>query len=333
MLIDSFGRRIRYLRISVTDRCDLRCSYCMSERQQFRPRADLLTAAEICRLIDVAADLGFDTIRITGGEPLVRKDFPVIAEHIGHRIAAGATISRFLITTNATRLSRYAAFLHDCGVRRVNISLDTLDPDRYGRITRRGTLQAALDGIAAAREAGLEVRLNCVVHRAYNADPDSLDRLVRFAGDSGCDIAFIELMPIGPAALAFGDAFCPVAEVRASLAQRWTLVPDRFRTNGPATYDHCGETGQRIGFIAANSCGFCSACSRVRLTADGRLFPCVGDEGAVDVSHLLRGGAGDAEIAAAIVDAVNRKPLHNTFNDSAFTSSGRAARGMFVTGG
>ncbi len=309
-LIDRFNRRITYLRISITDRCDLRCLYCMAEEMRFLPRAQVLTLEEIYTIASAFVELGVEKIRITGGEPLVRRGALDLIERIGR-----LPLKELTLTTNGMRLAECAERLVSAGVRRINVSLDSLKPERFRRITRFGELDRVLLGIAAARRAGFaKVKLNSVVMKGYNHD-EVVD-LVRFAVDQGLDISFIEEMPLGVieehdrAAVYYSSE-----QVRADLEQAFELLPTPERTGGPARYFKVVGTETRVGFISPHSHNFCADCNRVRLTAEGRLLLCLGNEHSVDLKRVLRGYPGDeAKLRQAIVSAMAIKPERHHFN-------------------
>ncbi|MFN3688572.1 GTP 3',8-cyclase MoaA [Salinarimonas sp.] len=328
-LIDGHARRVTYLRVSVTDRCDLRCVYCMSEAMSFLPKRDLLTLEELDRLCSAFVDRGVRKIRLTGGEPLVRRDVRALIGGLSRHLASGR-LDEITLTTNGTLLSRHAQALADHGVRRVNVSLDTLDPDRYRAITRWGALDQVLDGLAAARAAGLAVKLNAVALAGVNED--EIERLVRFAHGEGMDITLIEVMPLGDVGVAREDQFLSLETVRARLAERLTLTPIADRTGGPARYVRVAETGGRLGFITPMSHNFCESCNRVRVTCTGMLYTCLGHEEGRDLRRALRGSEGDGLLHAAIDDAVANKPKGHDF-DLSRAGPPMLARHMSVTGG
>ena len=327
-LVDSFGRAITYLRVSVTDRCDLRCFYCMSERPDFLAKRDLLTLEELDRLASAFIGRGVRKLRITGGEPLVRRGVVDLMHELGRHLASGA-LDELTLTTNGTQLVHHAAALARAGVRRVNISLDTLDPDRFAAITRRGRLEDTLAGIDAAQEAGLDVKLNAVALAGIN--DDEFDRLVTFGQQRGMDVTFIEVMPIGETGFGRADHFIPLAQVRARLERHFTLTPSLHRSGGPARYWQIAETGRRVGFIAATTCNFCAACNRVRVTATGRLETCLGREDGADLKAALRSEPGDDALHRAIDAAIAAKPAGHAFSEG--WSAPATRRGMNVTGG
>jgi cyclic pyranopterin phosphate synthase len=309
-LTDGFDRPIRYLRLSVTDRCNLRCGYCMTDDVTFVARKDLLSFEELDRLSSAFVARGVDKIRITGGEPLVRKDVLSLFRRLSRHIAGGA-LRELTLTTNGTRLARFAEDLAAAGVRRVNVSLDTLDPTRYAGITRHGALSDALDGIATAEAAGLKVKLNAVALKGVIEQ--EVDRLIAFAHGRGMDLTLIETMPLGRLGIERADQYLPLDELRRHIERRWTLVDTADRTGGPARYVRVAETGGRIGFITPMSHSFCDSCNRVRVSATGLLYTCLGQERGTDLRAALRGSADDDGLNAAIDRAISRKPRGHDF--------------------
>jgi cyclic pyranopterin phosphate synthase len=308
-LLDRFGRRVTYLRLSVTDRCDLRCTYCMSEHMRFLPRSEILSYEELGRLSALFIRLGSRKLRVTGGEPLVRPGIMTLFEMLSGHLASGA-LDELTLTTNGTQLARYAGTLAGLGVRRLNVSLDTLDAENYRAVTRLGRIERVLDGIDAALAAGLRVKLNAVALRG--AFESEVDDLIRFAHARGMDLTIIEQMPLGLTGFAREDAHLPLTELRGELERRWTLTPIAHSTGGPARFVRVEETGGRLGFITPLSCDFCSSCNRVRLSATGQLFTCMGHEGAVDLRGPLRNGDSDA-LEQAVRSAVMAKPKGHDF--------------------
>ncbi|MDE2333450.1 MAG: GTP 3',8-cyclase MoaA [Rhodospirillales bacterium] len=328
-LRDPFGRAITYLRVSVTDRCDLRCSYCMAETMTFLPKRDVLSLEELERLSSGFIRLGTRKIRITGGEPLVRRDVMTLFERLGARIGTG--LDELTLTTNGTQLARHAEALAACGVRRINVSLDTLRPDRFTAITRRGRIETVFEGIEAAARAGLAVKINAVALRGLNED--EIDDLLAWCGERGHDLCLIETMPMGETGGDRNEHYLPLSLVRARLKQHWTLSETSYRTGGPARYYDVAQTGTRIGFITPMTHNFCESCNRVRLTCTGTLYMCLGQDDSADFRAVLRAGADDAALEAAIRAAIARKPKGHDFVIDRRTQAPAVARHMSVTGG
>ena len=328
-LIDPFQRAISYLRISVTDRCDLRCAYCMAETMQFLPKRDLLTLEELDRLCGVFIARGVRKLRITGGEPLVRRDIMHLFRRLSRHLDSGA-LEELTLTTNGTQLTQYADELASLGVRRINVSLDTLDAAKFRAITRRGDLNVVLDGIAAARAAGLKVKINAVALRDLNADevPD----MIAWAHGLGMDMTLIEVMPLGEIEADRTDQFLPLSVARQRLESRYTLTPLPDRTGGPARYVRVEETGGKLGFITPLTHNFCESCNRVRLTCTGQLYLCLGQEDSADLRAVLRASPDDSVLAAAVVEAITRKPKGHDFIIERQRPAA-VARHMSVTGG
>ena len=328
-MIDPFGRSISYLRVSVTDRCDLRCVYCMAEEMTFLPRADVLSLEELERLCGAFIGLGVRKLRITGGEPLVRRDVMKLFRSLGERIADGG-LEELTLTTNGTQLARFAPELYQAGVRRVNVSLDTLSAAKFTEITRWGRINKVLDGIRAAQEAGLKVKVNAVALKGVNED--EFDDMLAWCGREGLDLTLIETMPMGEV----GDRteqYLPLSVVRARLRRRWTLTETGYRTGGPARYFDVAETGQRLGFITPLTHNFCETCNRVRLTCTGTLFMCLGQDDASDLRAVMRGGANEAELEQAIRSAIARKPKGHDFIIDRRNPAPAVGRTMSLTGG
>jgi len=309
-LIDPFGRAIAYVRVSVTDRCDYRCVYCMSEDMTFLPKRDVLSLEEMDRLCSAFVGLGARKLRITGGEPLVRRNVMTLFRSLGRHLQSGA-LDELTLTTNGSQLARYASELADCGVRRINVSLDTLDADKFRSVTRWGDLTAVMKGIDAADAAGLRIKLNAVAMKGFN-DGEALD-LVRFAHGRGFDIAFIEVMPLGEMDRDRADQFLPLTDLRRSLEESLTLTASTYATGGPARYFDVAETGGRIGFITPLTHNFCEGCNRVRVTCTGTLYMCLGQEDAADLRTPLRRSETDAPLIEAIRAAIARKPKGHDF--------------------
>lgn len=326
VLIDRFGRRISYVRLSVTDRCDLRCRYCMPERMQFLPRSDLLSVEELVALADILIARGVSKIRLTGGEPLVRRGILHLVTSVGARVGCG--LEELTLTTNGTQLAAVADQLADAGVRRINVSLDSLDPDRFRTVTRRGNLEQVLDGIAAAKGAGLSVKINMVALRSINEA--EIGDMLAWCGAQGFDLSLIETMPLGHVDSDRVDDYLPLDEVRSALERRFTLVPSFHRTGGPARYFDVVETGTRVGFITPLTNNFCSGCNRIRITATGTVFGCLGHDQNVDLRGPLRSGSLDA-VHDALDALIAGKPQRHNFDISAVAPA--VARPMSVTGG
>jgi GTP 3',8-cyclase len=329
-MLDPFGRRISYLRVSVTDRCDLRCVYCMAEDMTFLPKAEVLSLEELDRLCGAFIDLGVERIRLTGGEPLVRKGVLSLFRSLGARLGAGG-LQELTVTTNGTQLAGMAEPLFAAGVRRINVSLDTLDPATFKAVTRWGELPRVLDGIFAAKAAGLAVKVNAVALRGVNEH--EYDRMLGWCGEHGFDLTLIETMPMGEIGEDRTDQYLPLSTVRERLATRWTLTPSTHRTGGPARYFTIAETGRRLGFITPLSHNFCESCNRVRLTCTGTLYMCLGQEDAADLRRPLRDPALDeAGLQAAIRAAIARKPKGHDFV-IARAAAPAVPRHMSLTGG
>ena len=328
-MIDPFGRAITYLRVSVTDRCDLRCVYCMAEDMTFLPRRDLLTLEELDRLCAAFIRLGTNKIRITGGEPLVRRDVVSLFAKLGQRLGHG--LNELTLTSNGTQLVKYAEALAKAGVKRINVSLDTLDPTRFTQITRRGKIEQTLDGIFAAKAAGLAIKINAVAMKGVN--DGELDAMVAWCGEHGFDLCLIETMPMGDITGDRTDQYLPLSIVRARLRKTWTLQDTDYRTGGPARYFQVKETGCRIGFITPMTHNFCESCNRVRLTCTGTLYMCLGQDDAADFRPLLRAGATDAQLEDAIRKAISRKPKGHDFIIDRRHDKPAVSRHMSVTGG
>jgi cyclic pyranopterin phosphate synthase len=329
-LVDPFGRHVSYLRVSVTDRCDFRCVYCMSEHMTFLPKKDLLTLEELDRLCSVFIGKGVRKLRITGGEPLVRKGIMTLFQDLSRHLATGA-LDELTLTTNGSQLPKYAAQLRDCGVERINISLDTLDPDRFKAITRWGDFKDVMTGLEAAEKAGLKIKLNAVALKGVNED--EIADLIRFAHGRGADLTLIETMPLGDIDGDRTDQYLPLSVVRARLLDQFTLEDSPYRTGGPARYVTVKETGGRLGFITPLTHNFCESCNRVRLTCTGTLYMCLGQDDAADLRAPLRASADDALVARAIDAAIARKPKGHDFIIDRRSQKPAVGRHMSVTGG
>ena len=329
-LIDPFGRAITYVRVSVTDRCDFRCAYCMAEEMTFLPRRELLTLEELDRLCSAFVAMGTRKIRITGGEPLVRRDIMELFRSLSRHLDAG-TLQEITLTTNGSQLARFAGELARCGVRRINVSLDTLDPAQFKAITRRGDLGGVLAGIDAAQRAGLGVKINVVALKGVNED--EFEPMVRWAHARKMAITFIEVMPLGEIEASRFEQHLPLTKVRAELARHFALCETDHRTGGPARYVRASETGGLIGFITPLSHNFCESCNRVRVTCTGTLYMCLGHEDAADLRAPLRASEGNDLLNAAIRGAIARKPKGHDFIIERTDRRPAVARHMSVTGG
>ncbi len=329
-LVDPFGREISYIRISVTDRCDFRCIYCMSEDMTFLPRKDLLTLEELDRLTSAFVRLGTRKVRVTGGEPLVRKGVMQLFRSLGRHLHGGG-LDELTVTTNGSQLARHAGALHEAGVRRINISLDTLDPEKFRAVTRWGRWDRVMEGVAAATQAGLAIKINAVAMKGVN--DDEFDRMIRWCGERGFDLTLIETMPMGDIDGDRTEQYLPLSAVRADLARRWTLIDSDHRTGGPARYVRIAETGGRLGFITPMTHNFCESCNRVRLTCTGTLYMCLGQEDSADLKTPMRTSPDDAALEAAIRRAIGRKPRGHDFVIDRATRRPSVARHMSVTGG
>lgn len=327
-MIDAFQRRISYLRLSVTDRCDLRCAYCMPEQMQFLPKAEVLTLEELYELATGFIARGVTKLRITGGEPLVRRDIMDLFTALGRRL--GHDLHELTLTTNGTQLARHAEGLARAGVQRVNVSLDTLDPARFAALTRRDVLPQVLEGLAAAKDAGLKVKLNAVALKGY---ADELPDLIAWAHGQGHDVTLIEVMPLGDVEEERLDQYLPLDAVRRDLENRFTLRDIAFSTGGPARYVEVAETGGRLGFITPHTGNFCSGCNRLRVTATGQLYPCLGGGERIDLRAALRSDDPERNVALAINEALAIKPEKHHFRMDARGAAPAVARHMSTTGG
>jgi len=330
MMIDPFGRSISYVRVSVTDRCDFRCVYCMAEDMTFLPKKDLLTLEELDRLCSAFVDLGVRKIRLTGGEPLVRRNIMSLVRSLGRHLRSGA-LDELTVTTNGSQLERYAGELYEAGVRRINVSLDTLDPARFLAITRWGKYDKVMAGIAAAKSAGLRVKINMVALKGVNED--EIDRMIAWCGAEGFDLTLIETMPLGDIDGDRTEQYLPLSLVRARLERRWTLTDLPDRTGGPARYVRIEETGGRLGFITPLTHNFCESCNRVRVTCTGRMYMCLGQEDEADLCAPLRASEGDELLRAAILEGIARKPKGHDFVIDRRHKRPALKRHMSVTGG
>ena len=330
MLIDPFERQVTYLRVSVTDRCDFRCVYCMSEHMSFLPKAELLSLEELDRLCGAFVTLGVNKLRITGGEPLVRRGIMTLMHRLGRHLETGA-LQELTLTTNGSQLERYAEELVACGVRRINVSLDSLDEEKFIAITRWGKFGKVMAGIEAARAAGLRVKINTVALNGVN--DDEFENIVRWCGEKDMDVTFIETMPMGEIDGDRSAQYIPLSRVRARMENTWTLDESDHDSGGPARYVTLRETGQRVGFITPLSHNFCESCNRVRLTCTGTLFMCLGQDDAADLRAPLRASDDDAALIAAIREAISRKPKGHDFIIDRAHPAPAVSRHMSVTGG
>jgi len=329
-LVDPFGRHISYLRVSVTDRCDFRCVYCMSENMTFLPKADLLTLEELDRLCSAFIARGVRKLRLTGGEPLVRRGIMTLFSSLSRHLGSGQ-LDELTLTTNGSQLAKYAEEIKAHGVRRVNVSLDTLDPEKFSAITRWGSLPQVLAGIDAAQAAGLKVKINAVALKGVNQD--EFPQLIEWAHGRGMDLTLIEVMPLGEIGEGRLDQYLPLSVVRARLAERFSLEDLDYRTGGPARYTRVAETGGRLGFITPLTHNFCESCNRVRITCTGTLYMCLGQEDAADLRAPLRASESNDLLFAAIDEAISRKPKGHDFVIDRRHQRPALARHMSVTGG
>ena len=330
-LIDPFQRAISYLRISVTDRCDFRCVYCMSEDMTFLPKAEILSLEELDRLCSAFVRLGVRKLRLTGGEPLVRRNIMWLIKRLGRHLD-GDALDELTLTTNGSQLARFAGELVEAGVKRLNVSIDTLNPDKFAAITRWGKFDKVMEGLDAAEAAGLKIKINCVALKGVN--DDEVHKLVAWCGERGFDLTFIEVMPMGDIGGEMRlDQYWPLSMLRAELQKRWTLDEIDYRTGGPARYVDVRETGGRLGFITPMTHNFCESCNRVRLTCTGTLYMCLGQEDAADLRQPLRASDDDRQLIDAIREAITRKPKGHDFIIDRRRRSPAVGRHMSVTGG
>jgi len=329
-MIDPFGRSVTYLRVSVTDRCDFRCVYCMAEDMTFLPKRDVLSLEELDRLCSAFIAKGVRRLRLTGGEPLVRRNILSLVRSLSRHIESGR-LDELTLTTNGSQLSRFAGELADAGVRRINVSIDTLDPSRFRAITRWGDLDKVMAGLDAAQAAGLQIKLNTVALKGVNEH--EIDDLMRFAHGRGMDLTLIETMPLGEIEMDRTDQYLPLSTVRERLERNWTLNDIPYKTGGPARYVEVAETGGRLGFITPLTHNFCETCNRVRVTCTGTLFMCLGQEDATDLRGPLRASESDALLSAAIDEAIGRKPKGHDFVIDRDHRRPAVGRHMSMTGG
>ena len=329
MLIDSFERKISYLRVSVTDRCDFRCTYCMSEDMEFLPKKNILTLEELDRLCSTFIDLGVKKLRITGGEPLVRKNIMQLFNSLGSKLGKG--LDELTLTTNGSQLEKYADNLFKSGVRRINISLDSLDSSKFKKITRIGSLNKVIKGIFAAKKAGLKIKINTVALKGIN--DDEILSLVNWCGENKFSLTFIEVMPMGEIGEQRINQYMPLTEVKSLIQTKYSITKDALRTAGPATYVHCHETDQKIGFITPNTHNFCELCNRVRLTCTGEMYMCLGQQDKADLKIPLRKSENNQILKNAIYEAISRKPKGHDFIIDRKKEEKFVPRHMNVTGG
>lgn len=329
-MTDPFGRDITYLRVSVTDRCDFRCTYCMAENMTFLPKKDLLSLEELDRLCTVFIEKGVRKLRLTGGEPLVRKNIMHLIEELSRHLRSGA-LEELTLTTNGSQLAKFAGRLADAGVRRINISLDTLNEDKFRQITRWGQLSRVLEGIDAAQQHGLHVKINAVALKNFN--DQEIPQILRWAHGRGMDMTVIETMPMGEIDEDRTDRYLPLSELRSDLERQFTLTDLSYKTGGPARYVEVAETGGRLGFITPMTHNFCESCNRVRLTCTGTLYMCLGQDDAADLRTALRASEGNELVSAAIDEAIGRKPKGHDFVIDRATRRPAVSRHMSVTGG
>ena len=329
MLIDPFQRKISYVRVSVTDRCDFRCTYCMSEDMEFLPKKDVLSLEELDRLCNTFIDLGVKKLRITGGEPLVRKNIMHLFKSLGKKLGKG--LEELTLTTNGSQLTRYSKDLFDSGIRRINISLDSLNKNKFKKITRIGDFDKVIQGIMAANKAGLKIKINTVALKGIN-DNEILD-LVNWCGENKFALTFIEVMPMGEIGEKRADQYMPLTDVRNLIQTKYSLTEDPLRTGGPARYVHCHETDQKIGFITPHTHNFCEMCNRVRITCTGEMYMCLGQQDKADLKTPLRKSENNQLLKNAIYEAISRKPKGHDFVIERKQDEKFVPRHMNVTGG
>jgi len=329
MLIDPFKRKISYVRVSVTDRCDFRCTYCMSEDMDFLPKKDVLSLEELDRLCNTFIDLGVKKLRITGGEPLVRKNIMQLFSNLGKKLGQG--LEELTLTTNGSQLDRYAKDLFDTGVRRINVSLDSLEKNKFKKITRIGDLDKVVSGIMAAKKAGLKIKINTVALKEIN-DNEILN-LVNWCGENKFSLTFIEVMPMGAIGEKRADQYMPLTEVKSLIQTKYSITEDSLRTGGPARYVHCHETDQKIGFITPHTHNFCEMCNRVRITCTGVMYMCLGQQDKADLKTPLRKSENNQLLKNAIYEAISRKPKGHDFVIERKQDEKFVPRHMNVTGG
>lgn len=330
VMTDPFGRDVTYLRVSVTDRCDFRCTYCMAENMTFLPKKDLLTLEELDRMCSVFIEKGVRKLRLTGGEPLVRKNIMHLVRQLSRHLKSGA-LDELTLTTNGSQLARFADQLADAGVKRINVSLDTLDKTKFQQITRWGQLGKVMEGIQAAENAGLKIKINAVALKNFN--DTEIPEMIRWAHGRGMDMTVIETMPMGEIDEDRTDQYLPLSQLRQDLEKQFTLNDIPFKTGGPARYVEIAETGGKLGFITPLTHNFCESCNRVRLTCTGTLYMCLGQDDAADLRAALRASEGNELVSAAIDEAITRKPKGHDFIIDRGTQRPAVARHMSATGG
>lgn len=330
MMIDPFDRTVNYIRISVTDRCDFRCVYCMAENMTFLPKKDLLTLEELDRLASTFVELGVKKIRMTGGEPLVRRDIMTLFRSLSRHLQTG-DLEELTVTTNGSQLERFSEELMQAGVRRINVSVDTLDKEKFEKITRWGKYDKVMAGIAAAKSAGLKIKINAVALKGVN--DTEFDHMIGWCGEQGFDLTLIETMPLGEIDEDRTDQYLPLSRVRADLERRWTLADLPDRTGGPARYVRIEETGGRLGFITPLTHNFCESCNRVRITCTGRMYMCLGQDDEADLCTPLRASEGNELLKEAILEGIGRKPKGHDFVIERRGDTPAVSRHMSVTGG
>ena len=329
-MIDPFGRHVTYLRASVTDRCDFRCVYCMSESMTFLPKAEVLSLEELDRLCSAFVRKGVRKLRLTGGEPLVRRNVMSLFRNLSRHLQTGA-LDELTLTTNGSQLPKYARELVECGVKRINVSLDSRDANKFAEITRWGRLEQVMDGLAAARDVGLAIKINTVALK--NINEHEIDEMLRWCGEEGYDLTLIETMPLGDIGGDRVEQYLPLSTVRKRLEKDWTLTDIAYKSGGPARYVEVGETGRKLGFITPLTHNFCESCNRVRLTCTGTLFMCLGQKDAADLRAPLRASEADEQLEAAIDEAISRKPKGHDFIIDRDHRSPALNRHMSMTGG
>jgi len=329
MLIDPFQRKISYVRVSVTDRCDFRCTYCMSEDMEFLPKKDVLSLEELDRLCNTFIDLGVKKLRITGGEPLVRKNIMQLFSNLGKKLGQG--LEELTLTTNGSQLDRYAKDLFENGVRRINVSLDSLEKNKFKKITRIGDLDKVINGIMVAKKTGLKIKINTVALKGINEN--EILNLVNWCGENKFSLTFIEVMPMGEIGEKRADQYMPLTEVKSLIQTKYSITEDSFRTGGPARYVHCHETDQKIGFITPHTHNFCELCNRVRITCTGEMYMCLGQQDKADLKTPLRKSENDQVLKDVIYKAISRKPKGHDIVIERKGNEKFVPRHMNVTGG